>query len=332
MMMKMRYGALVLALLLATGCSEAVRQVDLPQEPESSIPDRSSEVIVGQMERADVRRVLGAPKLSSRYWGFDLFCADTEQIAVGFALTPWPVPFARVKDKLQRYTLVAYDVQGRASAVATGLFRKPPAWRSLRPIEYDYPSLHLHAGELIFFVYPERDRNVNMYVVPPGRDLFLQRARASTDCMAVLGCGVKGCSDQLSVDAGPVRRLPVRNALLGWFTQDEQDSWLDAVEPSGRDTPTHWDEALVALKLSAGEHILEFSAKYLGGTHSLRFECRPGEVSYLIISASVNKSFWNPTLVDWQIDRNNMMPERFARRPLVLIDDGQWYVDTEPGE
>jgi hypothetical protein len=37
-------------------------------------------------------------------------------------------------------------------------------------------------------------------------------------------------------------------------------------------------------------------------------------------------------LVVWQFDRTDTMPERFARRPLVVLDDGQWHVDAEPSE
>jgi hypothetical protein len=275
---------------------------------------------------------LGAPQITSTYWGFDLFRADTEQTDVVFAVTPWPIPFARVKDQLQRYTLVTYDAKGRASAVATGIFRRPTPWRKVSPIEFDYPSLHLRTGELMFYIDPFGNREVNMLVAPPGRDIYLQRAQASTDCMVVLGCGDRGCGDQLSVDAGPARRLPVRNAYAYRIKQGELDSWLQGAEPSGSGASTPWLEALVAFKLSAGEHVLEFSASHLGGTHSLRFTCRSGEVTCLVVSASDNGKFMTRALVDWQIDQTDTMPERFARRPLVLLDDGQWYVDAEPSE
>lgn len=320
---------LALILSLVTGC--AVDYVS-PEDPKTFIPDRSSEVTVGQMERAAVRSVLGAPQLSSAYWGFDLFRADTEQTDVVFALTPWPIPFARITDQLQRYTLVAYDTNGGASAVATGIFRRPASWRNVSPIQSDFPSLHLRAGELMFFVDPEGAREVNLLVSPRGRDAFLQHARSSNGCTALLGCGDRGCGDQLSVDAGSARRLPVRTAHAYWFRPGERDSWLQGVEPHGSDARMPWLEALVALKLAAGERLLEFSAKHLGGRSSLKFVCRPGEVTYLVVSASNNGRFLNPALVDWQIDRSDTMPERFARRPLVLLDDGQWYVDANPSE
>jgi len=329
-MMIKRYNMLVLSLCLLTGC--AVSHLS-PEDPKISIPDRSSEVIVGQMERATVRSVLGVPQVSSAYWGFDLFRADTEQTEVMFAITPWPIPFARIKDQLQRYTLVSYDAKGSASAVATGLFRRPPAWRNVSPIQSDFRSLHLRARDLMFFVDPEGAREVNLLVSPRGRDAFLQHAHSLITCTAVLGCGDQGCGDQMSVDAGPARRLPVRTALAYWFSEGELDFWLQDVEPHRSEARTiSWLEALVALKLAAGEHSFEFSAKHLGGRSSLKFACHPGEVIYLVISASSKESFWNRTLVDWKIDRSETMPERFVRRPLVLLDDGQWYVDVNPGD
>jgi hypothetical protein len=104
------------------------------------------------------------------------------------------------------------------------------------------------------------------------------------------------------------------------------------VEPHGSDTKMPWLEALVAIKLAAGGHAIEFSARYLGGRTSLKFTCSPGAVIYLVIHASSNESYWSPALVDWRIDQSDVMPERFARRPLVVLDDGQWYVDAEPSK
>lgn len=312
-----------------TGC--AASHVS-PEDPTRLTPDRSSEVKLGQMDRAGVRSALGTPVLSSVYWGFDLFRTDTEQTESVFAVTPLPVPFARITDQIQRYTLVAYDSDVRASAVATGLFRKPAKWRNVSPITSDFPSLHLRAGELMFFVDPEGARDANLLVSPSRRDAFLQHARSSSSCTAVIGCGKRGCGDQLSVDAGPVHRLPVRTAHTYWLKERDRALWLLDVEPHGSDAKVPWLETLVAVTLAAGEHAIEFSARYLGGRASVKFTCGPGAVIYLVIDASSNKSYWSPALVDWQIDQRDAMPERFLRRPLVVLDDGQWYVDAEPGK
>ena len=114
-----RYVVLGTGLSLLTGCAMSYISPDCP---ETLIPDYSSEVTVGQMERAAVRGVLGTPQFSSTYWGFDLFRADTEQAEVVFAVTPWPIPFARIKDQFHRYTLVAYDANGRVQRVGKRTF------------------------------------------------------------------------------------------------------------------------------------------------------------------------------------------------------------------
>jgi len=318
-----------LSLSLISGCAVDVTS---PNDPQALIPDRSSAIAVGQMGPTAVRSVLGVPQLSSAYWGFDLFRTDTEQTDVIVAVTPWPVPIGRIKDQLQRYTLVAYDKQARANAVATGIFRRPAAWRNVAPIESDFPSLHLRAAGLMLFIDPEGARDINLLAAPAIRDGFLQRARASGGCTVVIGCGDRGCGDQLAVDGGPARRLPLRNAHIYWFREGERDSWLQGIEPHDPHARTPWLETLVALKLAAGEHALEFSSRYLGGSAASRVACRPGDVSYLVVNATDNASFMKRTLVDWQFDRTDTMPERFARRPLVLMDDGQWVVDAEPGE
>lgn len=338
-----RHVVLLLGLWLLGGCAASHRS---PEHPDTFIPDRSAEVTIGQMDRAAVRGVLGTPQLSSEYWGFDLFRADTSQSETVFAVTPLPVPFAHIKDLLQRYTLVAYGPDGRVSAVASGLFRRPAPWRNVSPIESDFPSLHLRAGELLFFVDPEGAREANLLVSPRSRDAFLQQARSSSSCTVVLACSNQGCGDQFAVDAGRVRRLPVRTAHTWWLGKSKRDAWLHGVEPHGIDADTWrqgmhgsggdsgmpWLEALVAIRLVAGEHTLGLSAKHFSGATFETFTCVPGEVIYLVINATSNSSFWKHALVDWQINRSGTMPERIARRALILMDDGQWYVDPEPGE
>jgi hypothetical protein len=326
--MSPRQGCIALGAALLVGC--AVEHVS-PSEPAAVLPDRSAQITLGRMDRAAVRAVLGAPRLSSAYWGFDLFRTDTDQSRTVYAVTPWPIPFARFTDQLQRFTLVAYDTEGRASAVASGLFRKPADWRRASPPPLDNSSLHLRAGELMFFVDPEGARDVNLLVAPRLRDVFLERARASGACTAVIGCGERGCSDQVSVDAGPARRLPLRTAHAYWSRKSERDSWLQGVEAYGGDARLPWLEALVAVKLVPGDHVLEFSAKNLEGRASMRLACRPGAVTYVVIDAATKEGFWKQELVDWRIERSDALPERFARRALILLDDGQWYVDAEPG-
>jgi hypothetical protein len=282
------------------------------------------------MDRAAVRAVLGDQRLSSDYWGFDLFRADTEQSATLFAITPWPVPFARITDQLQRFTLVAYDADGRTAAVASGVFRRPAGWRNVSPIAGDYPALHLRAGDLMFFLDPEGARDVNLLAAPGRRDAFFRQARASGGCTVVLGCGPRGCPDQIAADGGPPRRLPLRTAHGYWLKAEDRAAWLEGADPHAGSAEMPWLEALVALRLAPGEHKLVFSARFLGGSSTVALACQPGEVLFLTVDAATGKSTWRPELVDWRSEHGAAMPARFARRPLVLMDDGQWAVEAEP--
>jgi hypothetical protein len=182
----------------------------------------------------------------------------------------------------------------------------------------------------MFFLDPEGARDVNLLAAPRLRDAFLEQARASGRCTAVLGCGGRGCADQLSVDGAPLRRLPMRTAHAYWLKTDDRTVWLEGTEPHRGDAPMPWLEALVALQFAPGTHWLAFSARYLGGSSSVALTCQPGEVIYLVIDAASNESRWRPALEDWRIEQSPSMPERFARRPLVLLDDGQWYVEADP--
>jgi hypothetical protein len=325
--MMRKYSIFISIIVLLGGC--AVPHIS-PEAPEIFIPDRSSEVIINKMDRTEVRTILGTPQLYSKYWGFDLFRSDTEQTEIVIAVTPWPIPFAQITDHLHRYTLVTYDVNAHTTAVSTGLFRKPADWRNVSPIKHDYPALHLRSAELMFYLDPEGSRDMNMLITPSGRDRFLHDFHSSDNCLALIGCTDHGCPDLLSIDKDQTKRLPIRNANAYWFLHEDQGSWLKDIEPSIKNTQMPWLESLVAFKLSLGDHIFDFSSKYLEGTHSINFECHPGEVTYIEINASVNNTFWNSALINWEIKQSTTIPKSFTRRPMVLLNDGQWYVESEP--
>ena len=315
-----RYAVFVLSLFLLTGC--ALGGALSPNDMETRTPDRSSEITVGQMERASVRSVLGAPHLSSAYWGFDLFREDAKKTQPVITFVPWPIPIGWETSKWQRYTLVAYDTNERVNAVATGIYYEP--------------HLCLRAGELLFYNGTLDSQRQEILLLPRGRDAFLQHARLSKGCSVILGCGDQECGNQFSVDASPTRWLPLRysTVVCHLSEKDKQDFLSQDVEPHGSDAQKPWPEALVTLKLAAGEHVLEFSSNIFGGSNSVKFVCQPGEVTYLVVNASFKKgtSSWEPEIVDWQIDRSDTMTECFARRPLLLLYDGQWYVDANLNE
>jgi hypothetical protein len=318
-------------LLLTALSLSACMSIDItpPRDPTDGISDHTARIRLGQMERAAVRGVLGDPLYASAYWKFDLFRDESAQTMVPIVLTPWPVPFGRMKDALYRYTLVAYDPAGQAKALATGLFRKPTEFRRTAPIENDHSALHLRAGKLMFYVDPEWERRENLLIAPEGRNEFLQYALAMSSCTVVVGCGDHGCGDQLAVDGGPVRRLPLRLAHSYWMKAGIQKSWLVGAAPADSGT-SPWLETVVAVRLSPGEHVLRFSSRHLGGEHDTPLSCSQGEVVYLVVNATDNERMIKRALVDWQVERFDRMPDRFVLRPLTIIFDGEWMIDTEP--
>ncbi len=318
-------GTLLFSALLLASCAS----IDIvnPEEPWATMPDRSSAIHPGQTDRVAVRGLLGEPLLASDRLRFDLFREGTTQTMVPIVLTPLPVPFGRMKDELLRYTLVTYDGAGRAAALASGVFRRPSDFRRIAPIDSQNLALHLRLGELMFFVDPEGERRENLLIAPDGRDAFLSNFRSPSSCTVVMGCGSGGCSDQLAVDGGPDRRLPLRIVQLYWLKKTERESWMAGTAASGTE-PLSWLETLAVMQFSPGEHRLKFSSRHFSGEHELSLACRPGEIVYLVVNATDNERFFKRALVDWQVERSESMPESFARRPLVILYGGEWFVEA----
>jgi hypothetical protein len=296
-----------------------------PVVPSAAEPHLSA-AQASRMQRPALRELLGVPVVSSAYWGFDLYRADVEQER-SLLFTWLGLPFAGVPAGAttdhSRYTLVAYDQSGQGSSLQTGIVRNP-SWMG-RPTGYEYSKLYLRAAELLFFMDPDWGRGVNLLATPTARDVYLSHARTSDQCTVILGCGNRGCPDQFSVDGSPSRRLPIRAYLQYFFRVREAapDPWLKDLDPLSAAT---WFETLVALRLGQSEHVLELSSKQLDGSGSLKLSCQAGAVTYVVI----NPVFRDRKLVDWQFEVTDNIPSPFSKRPLVLVSDGQWYVDQEP--
>lgn len=277
--------------------------------PDSELPDRSGPVLAGRMGIDAVHETLGPPLVASRFWRVELFRDASSQTEVPIVLF---LPFGMIKDEIYRYTLVSYDKDHFAQATATGILRNPSGWRKTSPIGPDHLDLHLKAGDFTF-VREWEDRKETLLADPVRRDLFLEHVRFSPQCTAVIGCGVRECSDRLWVDGGPM--LPVPCKLK------EQNT-------------------VAALGLSPGNHTIKTSggrwqhgerAGLLSGEQSTTFSCGEGEIVYLVIDVSVRESGWRGAEgAEWNIDLEKAMPPFFANRPMVLFRDGMWLANPEP--
>ena len=158
------------------------------------------------------------------------------------------------------------------------------------------------------------DRQQETLIVTPTRwDTYLERARFSSRCIAVIGCGTRECSDELSVDGGPSLPLPCRLKQY---------------------------DTVAALSLAPGNHTLKASggrwqhgklAGLLSGEQSITFSCGKGEIVYLAIDVSVKEySWWGAKGIEWKINMQKNMPDYFVDRHLLLYRSDKWFVDPEP--
>jgi hypothetical protein len=305
--------------LLLAACAIGI---EWPPDPTVSIPDRTSEIIVGKTDRATARKILGEPRLSSYFLRMELYRSQTSQGQTMVAITPWPVPFAHITDEVERYTLVVFDRNDVVSEFDSGIFRRPTEWRKAAPISFDFPWLKLRAGDLLFYVMPTAQRGDHLLAGPRTRDAYLQAVRGTGRCAVVFACGERGCSDRVRVDAGAELQLPGR--LLFFSREVESVDRRLAYEPDAR-APLL--ETLVAYSLAPGEHVFEFSSRYLQGRHMTTVTCTAGEVKYVTISANVADG--DKAFLDWTIEQSPVLPTSLAGRALVLVHENQWYVTPD---
>jgi hypothetical protein len=282
-----------------------------------------------------VHNTLGNPLITSRYWGVEIFRQASSQIEIPIAVV---IPFAMFKDDIYRYTLVSYDNEQIAKWAASGIHRRPTWWRP--PLEFQNVTLDLHAGDFAF-VAELFDGYETLLVTPARRDAYLERARLSSQCTVVIGCGTAECSNKLRVDDGPTLPVPYRLKVQNFFdanalallSQDKQEEYEKAYPGKTYDT-------VAALTLAPGSHTLTAWGGYwqrgklgglLSGERSITFSCRAGEILYIVIDVSAKEySCWGAKGIEWKIDLQNEMPDFFADRPLVLYRGDQWLVNPEP--
>jgi hypothetical protein len=322
---------LICCCLGAGGCSIVS---DLPLD---KLPDRSALVQSERMDREGVHKTLGQPHIASRYWGFELFRQADRQTEIPIAVF---IPIGRIQDDIYRYTLVSYAQNGVAESAVSGIHRRPSAFRIFSPIEHNYLSSRLEAPGLAF-ISEWVDRWETVLASAARRDLYLEQARRSSQATVVIGCGMRECSDKLSIDGGPPLPLPCRLKV-----QNFDQNALDLLQQGGREEyekkyPTVQVDTVAAIGLAPGNHTLKAwggrwqqgtFAGLLSGEHSIEFSCRAGEILYIVIDvfAKDYSGWWGAKDIQWNIERYKDMPEIFRDRYLVLYRGDQWLADPEP--
>jgi hypothetical protein len=242
---------------------------------------------------------------------------DTSMLLTWFGLPFAEVPIHPFKNH-DRYILAAYDQSGQSRFLQSGIILNR-CWRT-NAASSSFTSLFLRAGEVLFFM-DYGSSGVNLLATPAARDLYFSHARAANQCMVILGCENRGCPNQLEVDNTGSRKLPLR--LIFSAPKTTLNDWLKDV---GTSSSVPWIEALNAIPLEQGEHILEFSAKNFRGAGSVKLSCEADVVTYVVIDPIA----MGQELMNWRIEMTGVMPSQYKRRPLVLMSDGQWSVEQEP--
>ncbi len=304
--------------------------------PLNELPDKSGPILSGPKDTQSVRSTLGDPLLASRYWGVELYRQAASQTETPMALF---IPVGKIKDDIYRYTLVSYDKDRLAHSAAAGIWRRPSAWRTASPIEYNYLSIQLQASD-VTFVAEWEDRHETLLVSPARRDAYLEEARSSSQSTVVIGCGTRECSDSLTIDGGPSLPLPCRLKVTN-IDQNALDLLYQGKQKEyERLYPTTQYDAVAALRLPPGSHTLEASGGHwnrgqlagrLSGGASLQVSCRPGEILYVVIDVFPKQETERGAKdFQWKIDSRTDMPPFFKDRPLAIYRGGKWLADPEP--
>lgn len=310
--------------------------------PEQKLPDKASAIVPGQMTSGGVSNRLGRPLISSRYWGVELYRDTSSQSEIPLAIV---IPVGCATDTIYRYTLVAYDTNGVATSTATGIHRRPTAFRIAMPITYDHLTTQIESGDFTF-VNDWDDRQETLLVNPARRDAYLERIRNPERCTVVIGCGTGESSDRLQVDGGPTLPLPCRLRVQN-FDQAAIDLYRQGrMAEYEKNYPIVNHDTLAVLSLVPGSHTLKawggrwehgVNRGRFSGEQSLQFDCQAGETLYIVIDVSVKGYdkdwFWGlaPVGVEWKINQYKDMPPFFADRPLLLYRGDKWFVSPEPG-
>ena len=282
------------------------------------LPDKSGNILPGHMNYTSVHNTLGIPLISSRYWRIEIYRDNSLQTELPIAITPWPIPFARFKDDIYRYTLVSYDEDQTAYDTGTGILRRPGKFRVTSPIENNNLTLRVEAGDFTFISEWE-DRYDTLLVKPLRWHEYLKNARFSSHCTAVIGCGdERECSEELSIDGGT--SLPIPCGIL------KNNLNINPLAAFSLLPGTH------TFSTSGGHFRHDQLAGHLSGKQSVSFSCQEGEILYFVIDIFVKKYSWwfGDVGTEWKINQYKDIPSIFITRDLILYRGEQWIADQEP--
>jgi hypothetical protein len=307
-------GALGMALfsaLIVSGCGNVRVHESMV---ESTLPTMVVPIVVGESDRAAVRRLLGEPWLHSDFWQFDLFRVTDRTTAVAVMIVPVWVD----SDTVNGYVLVSYDeretVSGRGAGVVEG---DNLSGRSF--VASAGTSSTLISARDVTFTVDAFDQTPSVYVSTSRRDEFLEQSRRSdSQCLLVLGCVSSYCETGIAVDGGP--HLALAGAYVGHPASD------------GAGTEFWRQLWLAPIALVPGAHrIVVVPPRMATLEAATELECTEGDVLFAAIDVRrADRMRWKMPL-EGEIRISREMPESLQDRPFLIWRDGAWLVPAEPG-
>lgn len=288
-----RTGIVVVMLALALGgCG-----IGVPLEKsriEKELPQTTATIVVGQSDRAAVRRMLGEPLAASDYWQFDLFRVSESNSLL--LILPFP---AYSKEDVTAYVLVRYDVRQTVVAYDTGITSSPsmmssnPTW-----------GAKVSAADTSF-IFEWEPKAGSVYVDAPRRDQFLAEHGARDRC-AVLAGWISGGDRirRLEVDGRSTLAFPGLRLLM-----------LEAGSHRLEIPPGTWDTLRASAEFSCAAGQVSYAAFEFWPVNDL-VDGRPRMHLRVPLEGSISVL--------------QEMPEQFAEQPLLIWRDGVWLVPQEP--
>ena len=313
----------ILAAVLALGgCGEyPVRESQL----ETTLPEKTAPIVVGQTDRTAVRQLLGEPWLASWYWGFDLYRASDRN-----SLLHWYVlPMAVSSEDVNGFILVAYDVDAAVVAYDQEI-SKDPSFLFYPRIPMDAV---LRAGDARFQTTAD-GREARVSVSVAAREKYLRDVSVGTQCRVMFGCAQEYCPARVVIDGGQALESPTA------VTSNQLGSALNASNWSGALTlpqdAISWPSAVAVVSLSPGKHRVEAApaSRVELSAAAAEFTCATGEVLYVALRLEIDQrpeKFRFKRLYAAAFEVSPQMPEAFRESPLLIWLNGQWLVPQELG-
>jgi hypothetical protein len=273
---------------------------------------QTTSIEVGVADRAEVRRAVGQPLLSSEYWRFDVFrISDWNRGVMLFGYVPIPM-----WEKNEGFVVVTYRDDGRVLGVASG-HRAQGFWA----ISSASPETSIELGDLQLWTADDHTYAAASW---SRRDAYLKGVPPGDRCRLVIGCEQSDCPAVVVIEAEPANRGSAASTGAGTRIRLANSELLGL-------------RAVVVANVLPGSYravaLLDDRKESFAAT--TRFDCAAGDTRHVLMSVDYD---FEPVAVVFAkrryratIEVSAAMPQVLSMQPLLVWGDGSWRVEAEPG-